>query len=159
MLANNKIDLISFVNHFKEKLCDIAIWEKTSTAPAMGEKVMNSQFEFIFIFSDKNNSRAVGTRSFRGTVSNVYQGSPQRKNEYAEIHAATFPIEFVSHFIENFTNKGESVMDLFGGTGTTLIACEQTKRRCYMMELDPHYCDVILQRWENLTGKTAVKIE
>ena len=48
-----------------------------------------------------------------------------------------------------------SRFDPFGGTGSTLIACEQLNRKCYMCELDEHYCDVILQRWENLTGKKA----
>jgi len=47
------------------------------------------------------------------------------------------------------------VIDLFGGSGSTLIACEQLGRTCYMMELDPHYCDVIIERWQNLTGETA----
>ena len=49
-----------------------------------------------------------------------------------------------------------NVVDLFGGSGSTLIACEQTGRKCFMMELDPHYVDVIIKRWENLTGKKAV---
>ena len=49
-----------------------------------------------------------------------------------------------------------SVLDLFGGSGSTLIACEQLGRKCYMMELDPHYCDVIIQRWEDFTGEKAV---
>lgn len=49
--------------------------------------------------------------------------------------------------------------DLFGGSGSTLIACEQLNRKCYMCELDPHYCDVIIQRWEDFTGKKAVRIE
>ena len=51
-----------------------------------------------------------------------------------------------------------SDFDLFGGSGSTLIACEQLDRKCYMMELDPHYCDVILTRWESLTGKKAVRL-
>lgn len=49
-------------------------------------------------------------------------------------------------------------MDSFGGSGTSIIACEQVNRKCYMMELDPHYCDVILARWEQFTGKKAKKI-
>jgi DNA modification methylase len=121
-------------------------------------RVCNSAFEFVFVFSKQNNSRAIGTREFRGTVSNVFDCSPQRKNDYASEHAATFSVEFVSHYIDNFTNKGEIVADFFGGTGTTLIACEQLGRKCRMMELDPHYCDVIIARWEKLTGKTAKKI-
>jgi site-specific DNA-methyltransferase (adenine-specific) len=51
------------------------------------------------------------------------------------------------------------VLDSFGGSGTTIIACEQLKRTAYACELDPHYCDVIITRWENLTGKTAVLID
>ena len=50
------------------------------------------------------------------------------------------------------------VLDGFGGSGTTIIACEQTNRACYMMELDPHYVDVIIQRWESFTGQKAVKL-
>lgn len=52
----------------------------------------------------------------------------------------------------------ESCLDLFGGSGSTLIACEQLNRKCYMMELTEHYCDVIINRWETLTGRKAVKI-
>jgi site-specific DNA-methyltransferase (adenine-specific) len=58
--------------------------------------------------------------------------------------------------IQNFCEK--SVIDLFGGTGTTLMACEQLGRKCYMMELEPQYVDVIIERWEEYTGKKAVKL-
>lgn len=156
MLANNKRILCEWLNKYKDSLCDIAIWYKNATAPAMAERVMNSQFEFIFIFSNDNNSRAIGTKDFRGTVSNVYAGSAQRNNEYSDVHSATFPIEFASHFIESFTNKGDSVLDVFGGTGTTMIVCEQIGRRCYMSEIDEKYCDIIIDRWEKFTGQKAV---
>lgn len=156
MLANNKRVICEWLNNYKDSLCDIAIWYKNSTAPAMAEKVMNSQFEFVFIFSNENNSRAIGTKDFRGTVSNVYMGSAQRKNDYASIHSATFPVEFANHFVENFTNEGDSVLDVFGGTGTTMIVCEQIHRKCFMSELDPSYCDIIIDRWETFTGKKAV---
>lgn len=159
MLANNKRVICEWLNNYKDSLCDIAIWYKNATAPAMAEKVMNSQFEFVFIFSNENNSRAIGTKDFRGTVSNVYMGSAQRKNDYASIHSATFPVEFVNHFVENFTNEGDSVLDVFGGTGTTMIVCEQIGRKCYMCELDESYCDVIIDRWEKFTGQKAVLIK
>lgn len=61
--------------------------------------------------------------------------------------------------IENTTTKSAIVLDLFGGSGSTLIACEQLNRVCYMCELDPKYCDVIVKRWETLTGKKANKIK
>ena len=80
--------------------------------------------------------------------------------EYArtanKLHPTMKPIELICNALNNSTVKGELILDLFGGSGSTLIACEQLDRKCYMMELDPHYCDVILQRWENLTGKKAV---
>ena len=69
------------------------------------------------------------------------------------------PIELVARALNNSSNRGDIVLDLFGGSGTTLIASEQTERICCMMELDPHYCDVIIQRWENLTSGKAVKEE
>jgi DNA modification methylase len=63
------------------------------------------------------------------------------------------------NIITNFTGRNAIVIDCFGGTGTTLIACEKLNRSCRMMELDPIYCDVIVKRWENFTGKQAVLAE
>lgn len=74
-------------------------------------------------------------------------------------HAAQKPIECMARPIKNNTSQGQAVYDPFGGSGTTLIACEQLNRTCYMMELDPKYCSIIIERWENLTGKSAVKID
>lgn len=159
MLAGNKISIIEFLERLKDDLCDILIWYKKNTQPAMAERVCNSAFEFVFVFSKTNNSRAIGTKQFRGNVSNVYECLPQHKNEFASEHAATFSIDFVSYYISNFSNENENVLDLFGGTGTTMIACEQLNRQCYMMELNPHYCDIIIARWEKYTGQQAVRIE
>jgi DNA modification methylase len=61
----------------------------------------------------------------------------------------------VKWFLDRYSKDNELIVDLFGGSGSTLIACEQLNRKCYTMELDEHYCDVIIQRWENLTGKKA----
>lgn len=158
MLSGNKKDFVNWLNAFCCKLCDVAIWYKDNVAPAMARRVMNSSFEFVVFFSKENQSRAIGTADFRGTVSNVYQSHIQSGNEYSKIHSATFPVAFVSHYISNLTNATDCVLDLFGGTGTTLIACEQLGRTCYMMELDPKYCDVIIRRWENFTGGKAAKI-
>ena len=63
------------------------------------------------------------------------------------------------YLIKNSSQKGEVVLDIFGGSGSTLIACERLGRKCYMIELDEHYCDVILDRWEQETGQKAVKRE
>lgn len=152
-IANNKIALIDVLYNNKELYADTIIWDKIHGQPAMAENVMNSVFEYIHVFSQKAN-RAIGTIQFRGTVDNILHLQSQRKNEYSDIHNATFSVEFASHFIRNFA-KG-SVLDQFGGTGTTLIACEQLNRTCYMMELEPKYVDVIIARWEQFTGEKAV---
>lgn len=79
---------------------------------------------------------------------------PQR----SEDHPTMKPVELFAYQIQNSTKKSDIVLDLFGGSGTTIIACEQTGRIGYCMELDPKYCDVIIKRYENLTGNKAVKI-
>jgi DNA modification methylase len=73
----------------------------------------------------------------------------------SELHPTTKPIELVQKSIVNSSKPQDIVLDAFGGSGSTLIACEQTNRKCRMVELDPKYCDVIITRWEKFTGKTA----
>ena len=72
-------------------------------------------------------------------------------------HPTMKPIPMIGYLIRNSSRRGDIVLDTFGGSGTTLIACEQMGRKCRMMELDPHYCDVIIARWEKLTGLKAEK--
>jgi DNA modification methylase len=69
-------------------------------------------------------------------------------------HPTSKPIKVIEHLV-TFSKDNSNVLDLFGGSGSTLIACEKTNRKCFMMELDPHYCSVILERWEKYSGKTA----
>ena len=79
------------------------------------------------------------------------------KDGVNEFHPTQKPVALAAKAMANHT--AESVLDLFGGSGSTLIAAEQLGRKCYMMEIDPHYCDVIIARWEKLTGQTARKID
>ena len=76
----------------------------------------------------------------------------------SEEHPTMKPVELVARAILNSSGKKALVLDLFGGSGTTMIAAEQTGRSAYLMELDPKYCDVIINRWETLTGEKAVKL-
>lgn len=78
------------------------------------------------------------------------------KPRESKLHPTMKPIELIANALENSTKENDCVLDAFGGSGSTLIACEQLNRKCYMAELDPHYCDVILQRWETFTGEKAV---
>ena len=75
------------------------------------------------------------------------------------VHPTQKPLFLPSEALKNSSREGDAILDVFGGSGSTLIACEQLDRKCYMCELDPHYCDVIIQRWENLTGQKAELVE
>lgn len=77
----------------------------------------------------------------------------------ADLHPTVKPVKIIARLMFNSTQDGERVLDLFGGSGTTAIAAEQLGRSAYLMELDPHYCDVIIHRWEQFSGKTAEKVE
>ena len=74
------------------------------------------------------------------------------------VHPTQKPVGMLADILKDFSEENDSILDCFGGSGSTLIACEQLNRKCYMCELDPHYCSVIIQRWENLTGEKAVRI-
>ena len=82
-----------------------------------------------------------------------------KERELTGDHATPKPIALCSRAIKSSSRENEIVLDVFGGSGSTLIACEQLNRKCYMMELDPKYCDVIITRWETLTGGKAELIK
>ena len=94
------------------------------------------------IYSDKNPT----------TV--IYEDKPLMN----DVHPTMKPVKLMGRLVSNSTRKGENVLDIFGGSGSTLIACEQLERNCFTMELDPKYCDVIIERWEAFTGKKAEKM-
>lgn len=80
----------------------------------------------------------------------------EKHNEVRRAHPATFPVGLPGEYIKAMTQENGNVIEPFGGSGTTLIACEQLNRNCFIMELEPKYVDVIVKRWENLTGEKAV---
>jgi DNA modification methylase len=156
VLAGNKIAFLDYWHANADKFADVAIWDKVNAAPAAAQRVMDSRFEFVLIFSH-NPNRAIGTKEFRGMVHNVYSGKPQRNNENAAVHAATFPIDFPSHFIDTFTNSAELILDPFIGTGTTMVACQNLNRKCRGIEISPAYCAVILQRMHDAFPNIEIK--
>ena len=76
----------------------------------------------------------------------------------SEDHPTMKPVGLFGYQVQNSSKEDDIILDTFGGSGTTIVACEQLGRKCRMMELDPHYCDVIIARWEKLTGQKAVKL-
>lgn len=85
----------------------------------------------------------------------LHEDRPMRNGE----HPTMKPVSLFARLIRNSTQRGETVLDPFGGSGTTIIACEQLGRKARCIELDPHYCDVIITRWEQFTGEKAVLLE
>ena len=123
-----------------------------------------------FVPGDKRINRKVRPKSFdqlralaqmiaHETGATDADGTPQTKNENADIHAATFPIDLPSHFVETFTNSNELIYEPFCGTGTTIIACENLSRKCRAVEISPAYVAVALERWSQLTCKTPELLE
>ena len=149
-----------FLGENAQSFCGAITWVKSGAfMPFLPTQhgMLGNITEPVYIFSKEAGRKLHHPQWKQGEVSyNIVETKNASGNEFSKIHAATFPIEFASEFISRFSNK--SVFDCFGGTGTTLIAAEQLNRRCYMMELDPHYCDVIIARWEKLTGRKAEKI-
>ena len=75
------------------------------------------------------------------------------------VHPTQKPVELIEKAILNSSKSGDIIHDCFAGSGSTLIACEKHNRDCMIMELDPKYCDVIINRWQDFTGKEAVHLE
>lgn len=76
----------------------------------------------------------------------------------SRVHPTQKPVGMLADILKDFSEKDNNILDCFGGSGSTLMACEQTERNCYMMEYEPHYIDVIIDRWEKFTGQKAVKL-
>ena len=159
VLRGSKIGITNLLHELQNQFLDILIWNKSNVMPLGMEtqrKMVAHICELIFCFNEKGNRSFTHAQWQKGTKTNRIDSINAQKNPESKKHKATFPIEFASQIIQDFSSK--SVLDLFGGSGTTLIACEQLNRKCYMMELDPYYCQVIINRWETFTGRKAVKI-
>lgn len=159
ILKGSKDGIINMLDKFREKFLTILYWHKNTSLPmglpSQHGKVSN-RVEPIFCFTQKTTMSFSHPQWNVGNMTNVIQTENASRNEYAKEHGATFPVAFAGYIVDNFSKN--MVLDPFGGTGTTLIACEQLNRQCRMIELDPHCCDIIIKRWEEYTGNTAVKI-
>lgn len=156
-LANSKRPLIDWMAKWSSNLIDIVTWDKGHAAPQMAKGVMSSRYEWIFFFSKKDKaSRSIPFASWQGKFSNVYNAPPQRNNEFAKVHGATFPVHLPEYVIGDLVNRCRGVVDCFMGTGTTLIAAEKLGRECRGIELSPAYVDVAVERWQAFTGRDAI---
>jgi len=141
------LNLIKFDEAFV--ISNILVWVKNNAV--LGRMDYKGKHENI-LYGWKNHHKWYGDNS-ETTVWEINRPSSSK------LHPTMKPIELIDIAITNSSKKEDIVLDLFGGSGSTLIACEQRKRKCYMMEIDPYYCSVIIERWENLTNKKAEKIK
>lgn len=156
-LAGNKKQLLLWLAELADNFKDIFFWKKSQVQPAMPENVANSQTEVIVLFGKVNNTRSFGNKKFRGNFSNsIETKSASGENKNAKIHNATYPVELPLTFLKHAYNHGSTVLDLFGGTGTTMIACEKLEMKCYMVDIEPAYIDVIVQRYVDYTGNENI---
>ena len=126
------------------------IWDK-KVFGLNGHKGYRPQYEMIY-FCCKDDFSWYGDKA----QSNIWQISREIKRAEQGNHPTPKPIELIAKALKNSSKKDDIVLDVFGGSGSTLIACEQLGRNCFMMELDPKYIDVIIDRWEKFTGEKAV---
>ena len=126
------------------ELSNMIIWDKGGGGIGDLKHSLSTDYEIILAYGRGN--EIIGKR-----IGSVWEIGKDNPNVYA--HPTQKPVELSVLAIRTFS-KGD-ILDLFGGSGTTLIACEKLKRKCYMMEIDPHYVDVIIKRYENYTNKKA----
>lgn len=136
-----------FQKHFD--LSNMIIWDKGGGG--IGDLKHTFSTDYEIILCSNNGNEITGKR-----IGSVWEVN--KDNAFDYVHATQKPVGLSSIAIENTTKKNANVLDVFCGSGSTLIACEQLDRNCYAMELDPHYCDVIIKRWEDFAGEKAVLV-
>ena len=131
----------------KETIC----WDKGAGFPTASKGILSRNWELIFVLSIGEKYTTTQT----GNEPRWAKWDIARPKQQHEDHKATFPVELASKAMCDFGATEDKVYDPFLGSGSTLIAAEQLNRKCYGMEISPQYCDVIVARWEKLTGKKA----
>jgi len=128
---------------------NIIVWHKPGGGIGDLKKTFSSDYEVALVWH--RGAQLTGKR-----IGSVWTINKDGSSSY--LHPTQKPIALAAEAIDKTTHRGALVLDLFGGSGSTLIACEKTNRLARVVELDPKYCDVIVQRWENLTGQKAVLV-
>jgi site-specific DNA-methyltransferase (adenine-specific) len=131
------------------------VWDKRSNEGTDTEKVSQSDKMFGSCFelcwSKNRHKREIARVKWAG----IFGTEKEPDKDKSRKHPTQKPVELCIWFIDKFSKTNNIIADLFLGSGSTLIACEKLSRRCYGMEIDEHYCDVIIKRWEDFTGKKA----
>lgn len=135
-------------NYFAHKLPPSPFWLVWDKRVDEKQRDMNSDCELAYVKHPSKKS----VRIFRHLWKGLFKDS---ENGIGLVHPTQKPIALAEFCIDELSPDSKTILDLFGGSGSTLIACEKLKRKCYMMELEPRYVDVIIKRWEDYTNKKA----
>lgn len=156
LLSNNMLDILNWIGKNTQFVKDILIWNKKNCPPNIVKGAFNTKFEFIFCFDLNHDGGRNFPCSWQGKYANVIDLESNLNNQETDLHRAGFPVSFPSWIIEKM-DFSKSILDLFCGTGTTMVAAHQLKRKCYGMELDPKYCQVIVDRMKKLDPSLVIK--
>jgi site-specific DNA-methyltransferase (adenine-specific) len=159
LLAGSKIGITKLCYEFNEVFCDVLVWEKNTSLPLglpSQTPMVSHRAEFIFCFNKDGTRKFTHSQWEKGTKDNIINVDTRSVNRFSKYNNATFPLSFAISIVKDFSK--DSVLDIFGGMGTTLLACETLNRKCYMMEINPLYCQLIINRWEHFTGKKHTKL-
>ena len=152
--------IIFGANYYKQLAGGMIVWDKLNG--------LSDQYGCEIAYQSFDKRTDIVYYMWQGMFQGVYCGKEVKKaliqqgdkslNE-SRIHPTQKPVALCEWGISNYTDKNASVLDLFLGSGSTLVACEKTNRKCFGMEMSPDYCDVIVKRWQDFTGKIAVHAE
>jgi site-specific DNA-methyltransferase (adenine-specific)/modification methylase len=146
-LTGNKRALYRLIGEFSDDIKEFIVWDKVNSQPAIGEGVLNSQWEAILVFDKENAiSRKFDGEFDRGELSNLW--SIKRGKKPTKCHGAVYPVELVEMVVGNFSSKSGVVFDPFLGTGSTMVGCSMLGRGCIGIEIDEKYCEVAVNRVE-----------
>ena len=158
-IFTSKNGIPKYLEMFKDLNFNILIWCKTNCPPFTSGTFL-PDIEYMLFFSKQG--KKIWNNGLKPTE--IYKKYYVTQSKIGKIEAGTDehptikPQQILQDKIRISSNENGYVLDLFGGSGSTLIACEQTNRKCLMMEYSPKYVDVIIQRWENFTGEKAIKL-
>ena len=138
---------------WKKTGAQIPLWQNTKKNPVARNYMPNYNHEIFHLFSKGPVEHGIVTTMPEELSMDVWDVSQFSAGGTG--HPAAFPVQLAQHAISALSGKGESILDPFGGSGSTLIACERLSRACRTMEIDPRYCDVIVRRWQEFTGEKA----
>lgn len=154
IVTGSKEAVFKIIGDFSRQITDVIVWDKGFGQPAINNGVLNRGYELIIVFeAERKNGRTFNKYYFdRGTLQDIWRLGRGGKGKIKS-HTAVFPESLVKTILKNFTKEQDIVLDPFAGTGTTGVACVDTKRNFILIEKDPEYCKIAEERIKNVPQK------